>query len=343
MNHSGTFDQLSNCTQIFIKEDIDFLELKNALEAYKSLLLQTSKLEETPVNKEHLYLDSGKAIGPEWAARCIDDILRTKRFISGVYKAVLQIRKRKKNEPVILLYAGTGPFATLVLPLITLFKPSKLQFVFLEINSISLESLKRTLTEFNAEAYVQHIYQCDASKFKLPDSNTIDIVLTECLQHALAREPQVAITYNLIPQLRKDVILIPEQINLHIGLINSKLRQENALTPANKKPVSFYKNYPSVFNLSKESILSRSSDLLENELQFPETKTIFNPEDVQLYDEIAITTEITIFDNETLSMNDSGLSIPKLLGYFNKNQRIRGVVSKYISNNDPELSTKFIP
>ncbi|MEH6538407.1 MAG: hypothetical protein V7719_18575 [Psychroserpens sp.] len=342
MIQNEILNQLASFTQIFIKEDIDFLELKNALKAYKSLLIKISKLDETTENREHLSLDSGKAIGPEWAARCIDDILRTKRFISGVYKAVLQIRKQKKNEPVILLYAGTGPFATLVLPLITLFRPSELQFVFLEINPISLKSLKKTIAGFNAQAYIQHMYQCDASKFKLPSSNTIDILLTECLQHALAREPQVSITYNLIPQLKEDIILIPEQINLHIGLINSKLRQENALRPADIEPVTFYKNYPSVFNLSKASILNGVPKFLENNIQFPETETIFNPEDIQLYDEIAITTEITIFENETLSMNDSGLSIPKLLGYFNQDQIIKGVVSKYIINNEPELTTKFI-
>ena len=46
---------------------------------------------------------------------CVDDIMRTRRFVRGVYHAMADMLNAREGK-INLLYAGTGPFAMLVLP-----------------------------------------------------------------------------------------------------------------------------------------------------------------------------------------------------------------------------------
>ena len=63
-------------------------------------------------NREDIHLANGKALGTSWAARCVDDIIRTKKFVAGVYQAVQKLLNEYPEKTVHILYAGTGPFAT---------------------------------------------------------------------------------------------------------------------------------------------------------------------------------------------------------------------------------------
>ncbi len=175
--------------------------------------------QEVVVNSENIALSTGKAIGPKWAGMCLEDTTRTCKFITGIHKAIQEVLKKKPQSPVTILYAGTGPFATLILPFLSLYKPSELQLILLEVNAISIENLKKIINGFDAYEYIKAIYHCDASNFILPSEFDADILLVECMQHALLREPQVTITYNLLPQLNKEAILIPQEISLHLALI----------------------------------------------------------------------------------------------------------------------------
>ena len=155
-------------------------------------------------------------------------------------------------------------------------------------------------------------------------------------------EPQAAITFNLIPQLREDVILIPEEINLHVSLSNSKLKAQNLEYLEGAEPLSFYKHYDPVFTLNKIEVLKRMIALNGDAMNFPVIKMLFSKEDTEHYDEIAIATEIKIFASEKLSMNESGLTIPKILGYFDDDNSIMGIKTQYLANEDPQLKTEFI-
>ncbi|MGK0387006.1 MAG: hypothetical protein ACI849_001626 [Patiriisocius sp.] len=63
-------------------------------------------------------IDGGIALSSQHAIDCLHDILRTTRFIKGVYLAILDAQKQFPNTRLEIVYAGCGPVATLILPLL---------------------------------------------------------------------------------------------------------------------------------------------------------------------------------------------------------------------------------
>ncbi len=114
-----------------LKEEIHFLDLKDKLNEYSKELIQLSGLVlENEQNKKDIHHENGMALSTTFAARCIDDIIRTRQFIRGIYQAIEDLQL-KKSKPITLFYAGTGPFATLSLPILTKFSPQELQLILL--------------------------------------------------------------------------------------------------------------------------------------------------------------------------------------------------------------------
>ncbi|SOD17383.1 hypothetical protein [Pedobacter xixiisoli] len=170
---------------------------------------------ESDEERNHIHTANGSAIGVFWAAQCIKEIFRTQRFVRGLLADIKDVRKLKSKEPVHVLYAGTGPFATLALPIMASLSPQEVQFTMLEINPKSYELLQQVIAEFGFEAYVCHTEITDATGWNVGD-NHIDIVVSETMNRALIKEPQVGIMLNLASQLSESVIFIPEEITVSL-------------------------------------------------------------------------------------------------------------------------------
>ncbi len=212
----------------------------------------------------------------------------------------------------------------------------------MEINSISIESLKQVFKRLNAFAYVKAIYQCDASSFSIAPELEPDILLIECVQRALQKEPQVAITYNLLPQLKKGAILIPENISLHVALVDNKKKTEYQTTVKNIKSVDFYLNSEAIFSLNKTEVLQNSLSFKKEGFPFTEKEIHFSKEQLNNYDQIIISTEITIFQNISLKINESGLTVPFIMADLNHEQKIIGAKTQYIVGTQPGLFTQLV-
>src|SRR5690606_11717921 len=130
--------------------------------------------------------------------------------------------------------------------------------ILLEVNPISIKSLMNIIKGFDASKYVKEIYHCDASNFSIPPKLDAHILLVECMQRALLHEPQVAITYNLLSQMKKEIILIPENISLYLALIDHKKKTKYQSVTDNVVSMDFYENSEAIFILNKEEVLKRS-------------------------------------------------------------------------------------
>ena len=247
------------------------------------------------------------AIGTRRAALCLREYLRTKNFVKGLMDAIDDELKTSAG-PIVVCYAGTGPFATLALPVMASYTPAEVQFILMEVNEASHQMMKQVIQNLGMAAYVREYLQEDASTVKLSHAKDIDILVTETMQRALYKEQQVAITLNLMSQLREDTILIPEKIQLDLVLLNHdafRLRTDG--TPES----GYCRRLGNLFSISKLDI---DKHQYKPKLERTEAKLTEVPIDLQAnYSDLAIFTEIQVYGNTVLTLNQCSLTTPLYL------------------------------
>lgn len=297
-------------------------------------------------NQGEILLENGIALSRNDAANCIKDYKRTASFINGVYKAIISTLEKFPNTKINILYAGCGPYAPLILPLLSFFKPEQLSVTLVDINESSIKTVKKIVSELKFEPYISSIIIADAIEYKHEVLNSLHIIVTETMFHALTKEPQVAITQNLVPQLVKGGILIPEEINVSLGY--SFFAKEPYLNQ--------YNNEYNITNESNQNIKRESLETLftinKNESKrtihsYPyyfESKWYNPPESFNETPDICIFTSVTIFDTIKLQYEDSLITNPfciKSLYNLNKQSQFK---IKYSIKNAPkwEISVNCI-
>lgn len=160
------------------------------------------------------WVDGGRAISPREAARCLREYLRSHKFMLGVQQAIAAAQKRFPGQTIEVLYAGTGPFASLVIPLAHRWPPEGVQYTLLDIHETSLSEAKRIAKHLQVEDRVRRWQLDNAVTYQCPEGYQPHLLVTETMQQGLRDETQVAISRNLVPQLHPDGILVPEEIEL---------------------------------------------------------------------------------------------------------------------------------
>ncbi|MFT4519790.1 MAG: hypothetical protein ACI9JM_002187 [Halioglobus sp.] len=173
---------------------------------------------------EDTLLASGVAINPQAAAHCAVDYQRSIVFIRGVYAALNALKLRFPNTTLEILYAGCGPFATLLLPVLGKFSPGELAVTLLDIHQSSLDSAVLLLDELGLSAHQVQAIRGDACLYKHDED--AHLVIAETMQKSLEQEPQFAVTANLAPQLGPDGIFIPQSIEVTLCLADLEHEKE---------------------------------------------------------------------------------------------------------------------
>ena len=88
----------------------------------------------------------GFAISPKYAAGCLLDYHRTKKFLRGIAAAIEEAFRRFPGQVIEIVYAGCGPYGTLLIPLCTRFSSDTIRFTFIDSHQRSLDSV-RTIVE----------------------------------------------------------------------------------------------------------------------------------------------------------------------------------------------------
>lgn len=244
----------------------------------------------------------GVALGTVDAAACIIDAVRTRVFLKSLKEAIEDAILDSPGKPVNVLYAGTGPFATLLTPLTTLFTPLQLQMFLIEINPQSIAYLRATVKQLDIEKYVTDIIEADASDYQLPSGYAPDIIVSETMLQALRTEPQVMICANLINQCSKKVLLIPQMIQVSAALINIDADNEQEI-----------KTIKTLLEYDAQTALM----IKENKKGMPifaAAVEFIIPELHKQYSHVALLTNIQVYKkNWILYGQSSGLTMPYLV------------------------------
>lgn len=158
----------------------------------------------------------GKAVSPTTAAQCAEDVARTRIFMQGVYAAIQQKLQQNNNQPIDVLYAGTGPFGLLLIPLLPLLDAAQIRVTLLDIHADSLEKLQRVISALEIGNFIVKLEQADACVWR--STQTFDLIISETMRQGLIQEPQVSIFSHLQQFLKPDGWLIPEIIRLDLWL-----------------------------------------------------------------------------------------------------------------------------
>jgi hypothetical protein len=309
------------------------------------LFSHTSGLDEDEnINRQDVYLPRGKAIGSVWAGMCVKEMLRTKRFVRGSYLGIKEAMKRFPCRPVHVLYAGTGPFAALAMPLTTVFTSGEVGFTMLEINPQSIKSVNNVIQAFEAEKYVKRIIKCDAGEYNAEEIKPIHMIITETMQNALQKEPQVGITLNLVPQMEPEGVLIPQSIRIDAALMNYKKFNERMLRP--ELPEQDYcRVIDTVFEVSKDTAAypGAAEGRKAGHYKF-DAKNISIPGALaEEYRHLCLLTTIRVYGEEVLTGQQCSLTMPKRILSFEERINDNNNVSlRYVLSNNPGFECSIL-
>ena len=204
-------------------------QLREALDAFVLLCGEITNIRPDPSFNawaQDSLLDDGVAINTEAAAHCALDYERSVVFIRGVYAAINALQVRFPGTVLEILYAGCGPFATLLLPLLGKIDAGQIRLSLLDVHQRSLDSVQLLLTHFGFRSHTVQTIRADACHYR--HTCKLHLIIVEAMQKALEQEPQFAITANLAPQLWPCGIFIPQRIDVSLCLADLEHEKEMA-------------------------------------------------------------------------------------------------------------------
>ena len=161
------------------------------------------------------FLPSGWAISPVQAGLCAREPYRSAAFIQGLAQAVRE--RLDAARPVRVLYAGCGPFALLALPAMAVLDPSQVRFSILDVHAETLAYARDLIGQLGLDGHVSAGICADAASYHIPSDALPDVIISETMNTALGKEPQVAIMRNLHVQA-PSAALLPAAVTVHLGL-----------------------------------------------------------------------------------------------------------------------------
>lgn len=308
---------------VLINCDDDCQKMKQSVDGLYQIFKTITGIDISNLNEEDIYLPSGKAISPSGAAHCLLEMKRTTIFLRGIKKAI-DYKVKSTNKLVRILYAGCGPYATLITPLLHYYSTDKIRITLLDINSVSLAAAEKLLKELGLESYVEQFILDDATTYKV--ALPYDIVISETMQSGLKKEPQVAIAQNLIPQCSEDTIFIPEKIRIDAFLRKRGIWDGEQLLEAGGE-ISYLCE---LFTVSKENL---DSSVFRKIVNLPQTHN--KPYDLFLH------TTINVFGDEVLGLNDCSLNLP--LKYYEIRDGYPSLIEFwYNQSSKPRIESKVL-
>lgn len=263
---------------------------------------------------------TGKAISPVKAAHCLLERGRSSVFMRGIYKAIVQLQKDFPGECIQILYAGCGPYATLLTPITMFFTPQEISISLMDINKDALDSAVRLFDAAGLNDYIAETICADASDYKMPAGRTFHLVVSETMQHALQREPQVSIMQCLVPQMHEKAIFIPQNIRVNAALLDGQMETRHRLEP---EIIPERLDLGLLYSIGRDNVSP----------QQPVTVSI--PGDTGTFSWFVMLTHITVYGDEELGIDDCSLTMPKRISWKMEDYRGKKVTFTYVIGTEP--------
>lgn len=302
--------------------------------ALYALFKQISGIDERDAAfREDVVLPSGKAIAPLWAALCLKDCVRTRAFLRGTLAAIEEAHHKFPGEKIHVLYAGCGPFATLMLPLVPFLAEGSVEFTLLDVAPKNIELVQKMVAAFGAAPFVREIVQADATSFQPVEP--VHIVVVEMMQVGLRSEPQVAAVAHLASCLKPGGVMIPERIDVFAGLLHPGQNTRRMTDPD-------WVGGP-VYHLLEPGFSLTAAPADWQMLMDGRTQEIPLPADRDpAYSQLCLFSTLNVYGEERLNVWDSGLTQPVLLHRLEAEERPKALHLWYRCGSDPGFEFRLL-
>ena len=301
-------------------------EMLKASRFLRESLLDLSEWDEHSADADiETKLDTGIAIAPSGAARCILDFQRTAAFLRGTLAAINAASANSAGE-IDVLYAGCGPLAPLAIALCH--RVSEVRFWPVDIHKNSVESVRRLVTRAGYEDKFGEIVCADATSYQWPIKGNLAIV--EVMQRALEKEPQIAVTANLFPQLLSGGVLVPECISLEVYLAD--IDNEFDLEPTT--PQQSWKRIRVPIASFLQLRAANAAEFLDGQ------EIVFDFSDPRELHAI-ISTRIDVHGDITLGDYDSGITMPWIAHNLGRSGPEKSGRIRLIPGSSPHLEASL--
>ncbi len=160
------------------------------------------------------------------SAHCLIDFNRTVKFIHGLHKAIEDTRKKYPEQTVNIFEAGCGCYATLMTCFTSIYSSGEVKFFLTDINQDALDKVNLLYGKLGITNYLLDTVHADCTTYRIPANIKFHIFVSETLDAGMENEPQIPIMNNLLPQMDKDAIFIPQAIEMYIksdGILTTRV------------------------------------------------------------------------------------------------------------------------
>jgi hypothetical protein len=303
-------ERLHRIASILLETDTPVHTLRQEVIELQAILLasqQTQDVRQQDLSSGETVTSSGLAISPTMATMCVEDFARTIQFIRGTHAAIVDFRTKHPERPARILYAGCGPLAPLVIPLMTAFSPEEARFTLLDIHEESIEAAESIVDTLGLADSVDRYETVDACSYRIPPDEPPDVILIEAMQACLQAEPQVAITRHLLKQA-PNAILVPEKVRIDLVMVDLSCEFDMDALDPKRKPVQRDRvPVAPVFVVNREAVKAWE-DNPGNRLPASRVRI---PDDVEERYQPMLFTAIQVYGDHLLQDYDSGLTCPR--------------------------------
>lgn len=344
-------DKLRTATNCLLTSE-DQAAIHIALDSLHTIFSKVTGVRGDVLESHHDYetfLMGGVAISPHLAARCLLDPFRTVQFLRGINAGIHEAIRRFPGEKIHILYAGCGPYGTLLIPLTTQFSPKQIQLTLIDIHTPSIEGVRYLIESLGIENYIYRCIQADAVTYRHPPDIPLHMVISETMEAGLAREPQLAIMRNFLPQLHKYGIFIPENIVVEANFSNSEEEDVGLLMhrdefgyPIGRKLLKQTDRLPLEPVISLNIKTDHPQVVGDNWEDIPLVSIEIPPRD-ERFDQFLLQTTVTIFGPYGFAPYDCELSFPLRLHDLNQIASGNKISFSYGFDNKPGIRHELLP
>jgi len=326
-NHQG----LALCVVNTVKEILDN-EKPNVVSLEQNLTALFENLHQIyqqanidpALRKRQFIARHGLVMSPDHCITTQKDTLRVCAFIRGAHQAIATL-KTKSDECLHLVYPACGPFAPLLLPLITYYKETglydenDLRITLIDMQQGAIDSLKVIIHEMGIAGYINDICCQDACEYQ--PISPIHMVILEAMQHGFSREGHLPIARHFAALMEGNGVFLPQEISLRAVLTAGQQefveqwQDENGHVCAadmQQQTINARVQLGEILNLTSTSLLTLPERVLDENISLIECGEVLLPEleDKMGKPLLVICTQIKVYGDEYIGEYDSGITHP---------------------------------